>query len=152
MIDHKIVIVRISDVYSVWNYRKEFIIKERDEYESKVKELNKLRRKIEAEEEPVNETRSNEDNADKDEEKHTTISKQDRLKQLDENESELKFNFQRLCKDELELSEYSLIKNSKSYSAWQHRLFILSVIPEPDFQREFALNENYLQKDGRNCM
>lgn len=65
-------------------------------------------------------------------------------------EDELSSEFQKLCNEELELTEFALLKNSKSYSAWNHRLWILSLIPKPDFQREFRLNELYLQKDGRN--
>lgn len=65
-------------------------------------------------------------------------------------EEQLTDEFQKLCNVELELTECALLKNAKSYSAWNHRLWILSLIPRPDFQREFRLNEAYLQKDGRN--
>ena len=157
------------DVYSIWNMRKEYIMNKKEAYD---RQLNELRSRIKdtqtnANEEPKDESikESNDESNEEQNEKRKDESIKELNEELDEkrkddlidnetatptSEDELIEQFQKLCNDELELTECALLKNSKSYSAWQHRLWILGLIPKPNFKREFQLNEAYLQKDGRN--
>lgn len=160
------------DVYSIWNMRKEFVLNKKAEYERQLEELRssvaaelskpkvdeeaegdkeaagtELKEEIKKNSEDYLEGNSGGHSEDKVEPNQEAPGKQEAGPPT---EDELTSEFQKLCNDELELTEHALFKNSKSYSAWNHRLWILSLIPKPDFQREFHLNENYLKKDGRN--
>lgn len=170
-------VVMSPDVSTLWNMRKEFIMIKKDEFDAQLKELkdqvhlNQINDHLNQTNDRLNQTNDHlnqindhlnqtddqllireiknecsnlEINSQNDEKSSKTVCSL--------TEDELIDRFQNLCNDELELTEYALLKNAKSYSAWQHRLWILGLIPRPDFKREFQLNEAYLQKDGRNCM
>ena len=134
------------DVYSIWNMRKEFVLNKKAEYERQLEELRALTKSEEAAPGEVQPEKEVEERIPKN--KDSPGDKEDEPAQR--TEEELAAEFQKVCNEELELTEFALLKNSKSYSAWNHRLWILSLIPKPDFEREFRLNELYLQKDGRN--
>lgn len=45
-----------------------------------------------------------------------------------------------------------LIKiNPKSYWLWNHRIWCLQTMPEPDWEAELGLVEKMLSRDARNC-
>ena len=143
------------DVYSIWNMRKEFIVNKKADYERRLDELRsseelevaEVMMQPQSEKQETKPEGSAEDNAEP-----SCGDNQSKEEAKPPTADELTSEFQKLCNEELELTEFALLKNSKSYSAWNHRLWILSLIPKPDFQREFRLNELYLQKDGRNRM
>lgn len=55
-------------------------------------------------------------------------------------------------KDELGLTQQTLMKNPKSYGSWFHRGWTNEHLPDtPDWKRELELSERFLEKDDRNC-
>lgn len=56
----------------------------------------------------------------------------------------------RVCKDELAFTMDCLRKNEKSYSVWQHRIWILSKMPRSEYKSEILLCNSFLAKDERN--
>lgn len=55
-----------------------------------------------------------------------------------------------MWKDELEFTVDCLKRNEKSYSAWQHRIWILSQMPNSEYEKEILLCNSLLAKDERN--
>lgn len=53
-------------------------------------------------------------------------------------------------KDELAFTIDCLRKNEKSYSVWQHRVWILSKMPKSEYESEILLCNSFLTKDERN--
>jgi len=155
--DYNAEVMRISwdlvamnpDVYSIWNMRKEYIMNKKDEFDKQLELRKSLKENVLKDEQTLDDVKNDDEkSSDVMKEETPNETKEDQKKPV--TEDELIEQFQKLCNDELELTEYALLKNSKSYSAWQHRLWILAIIPKPNFKREFQLNEAYLQKDGRN--
>lgn len=55
-----------------------------------------------------------------------------------------------IWKDELSFTMECLKKNEKSYSVWQHRIWILSKMPQSEYDNEIKLCNSFLAKDERN--
>lgn len=55
-----------------------------------------------------------------------------------------------IWKDELSFTIDCLKKNEKSYSVWQHRIWVLSKMPESEYNNEILLCNSFLAKDERN--
>lgn len=55
-----------------------------------------------------------------------------------------------IWKDELSFTIECLKKNEKSYSVWQHRIWILSRMPSSEYETEILLCNTFLAKDERN--
>lgn len=55
-----------------------------------------------------------------------------------------------IWKDELSFTIDCLKKNEKSYSVWQHRIWILSKMPISEYNAEILLCNSFLAKDERN--
>lgn len=55
-----------------------------------------------------------------------------------------------IWKDELSFTIECLKKNEKSYSVWQHRIWILSKMPQSEYDNEIKLCNSFLAKDERN--
>ncbi|XP_018495195.1 geranylgeranyl transferase type-2 subunit alpha [Galendromus occidentalis] len=54
-------------------------------------------------------------------------------------------------KDELSLTQQTLMKNPKSYGSWFHRGWTNENLPDsPDWKKELELSERFLEKDDRN--
>lgn len=53
-------------------------------------------------------------------------------------------------KDELSFTMECLKKNEKSYSVWQHRIWVLSKMPQSEYDNEIKLCNSFLAKDERN--
>lgn len=53
-------------------------------------------------------------------------------------------------KDELSFTNDCLKKNQKSYSVWQHRIWILSKMPKSAYEKEIMICNSLLAKDERN--
>lgn len=64
---------------------------------------------------------------------------------------ELQAEMSNLYDAELQLTEYCLKMNPKSYSAWHQRKWILTTRPDPDWQQELSVCNKYLKLDERNC-
>lgn len=56
----------------------------------------------------------------------------------------------KILKDELIFTLDCLKKNEKSYSVWQHRIWILSLLPKSEYDNEILLCNTFLMKDERN--
>lgn len=56
----------------------------------------------------------------------------------------------KVWKDELSFTNDCLRKNEKSYSVWQHRIWILSKMPKSQYELEILLCNSFLTKDERN--
>lgn len=56
----------------------------------------------------------------------------------------------RALKQELAFTFDCLKKNEKSYSVWQHRIWILSRLPKSEYDNEILLCNTFLSKDERN--
>lgn len=52
--------------------------------------------------------------------------------------------------EELSFALDCLKKNEKSYSVWQHRIWILSKMPKSGYEKEILLCNSFLDKDERN--
>ncbi|XP_011548138.3 geranylgeranyl transferase type-2 subunit alpha [Plutella xylostella] len=68
------------------------------------------------------------------------------FKKTEENAEELSKSFD----GELNLTEYCLKVNPKSYCAWHHREWVLTSRCDPDWRKELALCDKYLKLDERN--
>lgn len=55
-----------------------------------------------------------------------------------------------IWKDELSFTIECLKKNEKSYSVWQHRIWVLSKMPKSEYDVEILLCNSFLMKDERN--
>lgn len=55
-----------------------------------------------------------------------------------------------IWKNELSFTIDCLKKNEKSYSVWQHRIWILSNLPKSEYSTELILCNSFLAKDDRN--
>lgn len=55
-----------------------------------------------------------------------------------------------IWKNELSFTIDCLRKNEKSYSVWQHRIWILSNLPKSQYSDELLLCNSFLAKDDRN--
>lgn len=55
-----------------------------------------------------------------------------------------------IWKNELSFTIDCLKKNEKSYSVWQHRIWILSKMPRSEYESEILLCNTFLEKDERN--
>lgn len=55
-----------------------------------------------------------------------------------------------ILKDEQSFTIDCLRKNEKSYSVWQHRIWILSQMPKSEYEAEILLCNSFLAKDERN--
>jgi len=53
-------------------------------------------------------------------------------------------------KDELTFTIDCLKRNEKSYSVWQHRIWVLSKMPKSEYEAEIMLCNSFLTKDERN--
>lgn len=113
------------DVYTLWNCRREIILK---------------RRQFAVETVPED-----------------TTCREVKMEELFEDVMSEKTNvktpresFDEKCQEELYLTEVCLNKNPKSYSAWHHRSWTISIMFNPDIQRELLLCKSALLKDERN--
>lgn len=59
-------------------------------------------------------------------------------------------NDESIWKNELSFTRECLKKNEKSYSVWQHRIWILSKMSHSEYNGEIELCNNFLMKDERN--
>ncbi|NP_001086755.1 Rab geranylgeranyltransferase alpha [Xenopus laevis] len=57
---------------------------------------------------------------------------------------------QSLCSGELSFLENCLRVSPKSYGTWYHRCWIMKIMPKPDWARELALCNRFLEIDERN--
>jgi len=57
---------------------------------------------------------------------------------------------QALYSTELDLIAQSLVNNPKSYSLWEHRVFCMRRMPDPDWVNELKLTSKFLEYDERN--
>lgn len=55
-----------------------------------------------------------------------------------------------ILKNDLSFTLDCLKKNEKSYSVWQHRIWILSRLPRSEYENEILLCNTFLTKDERN--
>lgn len=55
-----------------------------------------------------------------------------------------------IWRDELSFTIECLKQNEKSYSVWQHRIWILSKMPKSEYNVELLLCNSFLMKDERN--
>lgn len=55
-----------------------------------------------------------------------------------------------IYKDELTFTKDCLRKNEKSYSVWQHRIWILAQMPKTEYENELKLCDHLLSLDERN--
>lgn len=53
--------------------------------------------------------------------------------------------------DELTFLEECLKYNPKSYGSWEHRCYVMTHTPKPDWERELSLCNAFLSYDERNC-
>lgn len=110
------------DFYTVWNIRKEIIIAL----------LDRLRA-----------SPTNKENEDGCQSEICENSPHSQVIDIDKNVKEL-------LKGEMLFTIQCLKKNEKSYSVWQHRLWMLSKMPECEYINELALCTLFLEKDERN--
>ena len=75
------------------------------------------------------------------------IRKENILKFIELNGSDTN---EKCLKDELLFTLDCLKKNEKSYSVWQHRIWILSKMPISEYDNEISLCNLFLTKDERN--
>lgn len=68
------------------------------------------------------------------------------LEHIDKNQE----NSSSIWKEELSFTIDCLRKNEKSYSVWQHRIWILSRLPKSEYDAEILLCNSFLAKDERN--
>lgn len=60
-------------------------------------------------------------------------------------------SFEKICRNELQLTENCLKVNPKSYCVWHQRSWIIENMPNPDFRNEISLCNQFLLLDERNC-
>lgn len=119
------------DVYTLWNYRKETLIHFRDRIINQSNANEKIVFELAAK-------------GDDHEPAEDLVEKgKDSIESIDE--------FEKLLKNELDLTKQALIKNPKSYCVWQHRFWLLELMQQPAYDKELELCDTYLQQDGRNC-
>lgn len=70
--------------------------------------------------------------------------------EIQENEDSIEEQVMKVWKDELCFTNDCLRKNEKSYSVWQHRIWILSKMPKSQYELEILLCNSFLSKDERN--
>uniref|UniRef100_A0A0M3IPK9 Geranylgeranyl transferase type-2 subunit alpha n=1 Tax=Ascaris lumbricoides TaxID=6252 RepID=A0A0M3IPK9_ASCLU len=68
----------------------------------------------------------------------------------EENEEAIMKRNEMLISAEFELSEQCIVENPKSYGAWFHRGWALSLMAKRNIDRELKMTEKALQMDGRN--
>lgn len=65
--------------------------------------------------------------------------------------NEMEEELPQLYDAELNLTEYCLKTNPKSYGAWHQREWVLTTRNDPDWPKELSLCHMYLKLDERNC-
>ena len=60
-------------------------------------------------------------------------------------------SFDKICRNELQLTENCLRVNPKSYCVWHQRSWIIEKMPNPDLKTEISLCNQFLLLDERNC-
>lgn len=66
------------------------------------------------------------------------------------NDNDVEKEILKIWKCELSFTFDCLRKNEKSYSVWQHRIWVLSKMPKSEYEMEIKICNNFLVKDERN--
>lgn len=135
------------DFATVWNYRREILVKLIDDIENAPKETRQREEDLTLVEQSVP---SSNDNSQQSipstsceniaEAEHEVPQIADASQRIDE-----------LLEGELDLTVAGLHKNPKSYCVWHQRQWIITKMKNPNLKREIALCGQMLALDERNC-
>ncbi|XP_030562184.1 geranylgeranyl transferase type-2 subunit alpha [Drosophila novamexicana] len=137
------ILQRNPDISTLWNIRRECVLRKTGELQSTLKELEATEAqdaagKVEEEEK--------EDKVEKEEKENTGEADSKAVTGV----AALAQQLQAIYTTELDLTEQCLMVNPKSYNSWYHRCWTLEQNPQADWQRELQLCNKYLKYDERN--
>lgn len=170
------VLGKAADFSTLWNYRREILLNYRDQMQkdneslvskvgevksnvpdpsqdvSKVLESGQVEFKLSETNEPKSKVPDSGEvdfSMSESSKSEVRISESgDSASKIEEKQQEL----EKLCRHELYFIENCLRENPKSYSVWNHRVWMITeFMPNPDLKRELELCNEFVQLDGRNC-